>query len=394
VWSGFKDVGSKKQFVTCTLPNLTGDGVCGQEVNIKTSTSGMWNHLQYKHPDMFIKLKRKETEKKAGAAAVVSLQLSPMMVMSESQRKDLHRRHAIWLSKQKRPHSLVDDPEYRALWEAGTRGAYTPPTRKMVQAEVLVLSGESQDRLRSDIKALLATGRKLAISSDIWSDGMVSLFGGNIYWVDENWEIVEKVIFAEPFDDQTHTAENILEVAKGALNHFGIVRFGDIEWKVNDHAGNIMNGMNAIQSDGMGCFCHKLELCVKRFNDHAGIAPTVRKVKGITGHFSRATGKNGLVRFREIQRSEGLPVRNPQSASETRWRGTFDAMEYARRRQRALQLYDIDADQDDVYNSNKMDVQNWKINEQSCAVLELMAEVTTHAEGVSTFKLLGLSYRG
>ena len=68
-------------------------------------------------------------------------------------------------------------------------------------------------------------------------------------------------------------------------------------------------------------------------------------------------------------------------------------MEYARLRQRAVQLYDIDAMQDDVYNSSKMGMENWAINEQSCAVLELMAEVTTHAEGVSLFNLPGLSYR-
>ena len=154
-----------------------------------------------------------------------------------------------------------------------------------------------------------------------------------------------------------------------------------VEMKINDHAGNIMNGMNAIQPDGRGCFPHKVELCVKRFLEHPGVAPVVKKVKGCIAHLNRSTGVNGLVRFRKIQAEQGTKVLNPQSSSDTRWNGTYDGMEYCRARQRSFQVYDIDATQCSVYNQNKLTIEDWKINEQAVAALKLFAACTTHAEG-------------
>ena len=254
----------------------------------------------------------------------------------------------------------------------------------MIHAEVLLLSEAAQKSIKREVTELILEGQKLYITSDIWSSHGVHLFGGTMYWINKDWEIVERLLFAEPFHLEIHDAENIEGCAKRCMIELGFPANNPgamVEMKINDHAGNIMNGMNAIQPDGKGCFPHKVELCVKRFIESHGIAPVVKKIKGCIAHLNRSTGVNGLVRHRRIQGKHGLPVRNPQSSSDTRWNGTYDGMEYCRLRQRAFQVYDIDATQCNVYNASKLDVSDWKINEQSVATLKIFAAVTTHAEG-------------
>jgi hypothetical protein len=170
------------------------------------------------------------------------------MITTEVKRKELHTQHAVWLVKHKRPFNTVDDHEYRKLWDLAFAGAYTPPTSKMVHAEVLVLSAAAQQRIKREVSQLMLGGRKLYITSDIWSSHGVHFFGGTMYWI-ENWKIVERLLFAEPFHLAIHDAANIEIVAKKCMVDLGFPSADPgamVEMKVNDHAGNIMNGMNAI----------------------------------------------------------------------------------------------------------------------------------------------------
>ena len=65
------------------------------------------------------------------------------------------------------------------------------------------------------------------------------------------------------------------------------------------------------------------------------------KEHGIVGHFSHATGVDGLGALHKCQRECRLPDHHPVKDNDTRWSSGHDQMEFFRVHQRAVQLYDI-----------------------------------------------------
>ena len=79
----------------------------------------------------------------------------------------------------------------------------------MIHAEVLLLSAAAQKRIKREVTQLMLEGRKLYITSDIWSSHGVHLFGRTMYWINKDWEIVERLLFAEPFHLEIHDAVSV-----------------------------------------------------------------------------------------------------------------------------------------------------------------------------------------
>mmetsp|Transcript_49545 Transcript_49545/g.123177 ORF Transcript_49545/g.123177 Transcript_49545/m.123177 type:complete len:103 (-) Transcript_49545:81-389(-) len=59
--------------------------------------------------------------------------------MPASLRDELHKAHARWLTKKRRPLTLVEDAEYREIWKKGTHGTYSPPDCTTLRAFILEL---------------------------------------------------------------------------------------------------------------------------------------------------------------------------------------------------------------------------------------------------------------
>ena len=93
--------------------------------SVKDGPSGMWNHLAYKHKDVYIRLK--------ASNGTISASVSPTAVVGvpAAMRDNLHRMHARWLTKTKRPLVLPSDPYYRDIFKVTMQGVRTcPPTRQ------------------------------------------------------------------------------------------------------------------------------------------------------------------------------------------------------------------------------------------------------------------------
>ena len=187
-WEVFTETGAKDGYAFCTLTHPKKiSQLCNEEICTKYGPTGMRNHLQYVHPDQFIRLYG------AGEPLGKAVAQPGVLAVSSEMRDKLHKAHARWLVKRKRPLSLTEDPEYRDIWTHALHGAYTPPDHKTVRSHMLQLSAEGRGRLVTINTALREAGIKPCAAGDIWSDRGVSLLGICEYYINEGWEIIELV---------------------------------------------------------------------------------------------------------------------------------------------------------------------------------------------------------
>ena len=86
-----------------------------------------------------------------------------------------------------------------------------------------------------------------------------------------------------------------------------------------DNGSNIKSAWGEL--DGETCADHNLQLCVVKTTEIPRIQQVLKRMAGITAHFSRSN--LGLSKLHEIQEKRGLPKTKPASKAATRWNGYF-----------------------------------------------------------------------
>jgi hypothetical protein len=104
----------------------------------------------------------------------------------------------------------------------------------------------------------------------------------------------QQVLAASPFSDESHTGDAIEAKTDAALEKAGIggQKSEMLFFPVSDNGANMVAGWAPF---GRGpCVVHTMQLAVHIFLDHPAIKPTRDKEKGITAHFNKSTGVDGL----------------------------------------------------------------------------------------------------
>lgn len=404
VWSCFTEKGAKAKHALCTLPSRDKyETVCNEEISHAAGTTSLWNHIMWHHPDDYIKLNKEKASKsgwtsQAAGSGVLGTQGLPSGVpaqlprMPASKRDELHKAHARWLTKKKRPLTVVEDEEYRDMWRVATNGTYQPPDRTTLRSFVLELSKEGQDRVRQVNEALRQDHRLPSIGGDIWSskNHSISLLGMTQYHINSNWEIEELLLAADPFSRESHTGDAITSHTAACLKEMGYPDdiYSGVFKKTSDNGSNIAKGWKGF--DGGFCVDHTCQLSLGVFIEHPEISPTVKKEKGMTTHFHQSTGVDGLGGLTKCQQELKLPKRHPVQGCATRWSSWGEMLEFYRLEQRAVQLYDIRHSRKAgaAYRENQMDLNDWRINEQACAVVQKVNDWVQYMEGTKTYPTL------
>ena len=118
---------------------------------------------------------------------------------------------------------------------------------------------------------------------DIWSEGDVSLLGIVQYHIDKQWELLEKLVSAEPFSKVSHTGEAIDDKTKGAMAEVGFDKdnvYEEVFHTCSDNGANMVKGWSGF--DQGFCAAHTSELAIDTFLNSETVKPTVTKVKGLT----------------------------------------------------------------------------------------------------------------
>ena len=120
-----------------------------------------------------------------------------------------------------------------------------------------------------------------------------------------------QVVAATPFSDESHTGDAIEASTEAALDRseVGGLNHERLFFPVSDNGANMVAGWEAF--GGGRCGVHTGQLSAKVFLDHPEIKPTRDKEKGITAHFNKSTGLDGLNGLHKCQRAVNLPEHAP-----------------------------------------------------------------------------------
>ncbi|KAK3252202.1 hypothetical protein CYMTET_38486 [Cymbomonas tetramitiformis] len=250
--------------------------------------------------------------------------------VSSERRDELHKMFALWIVRRRRPLKIFEtDTELRDIFDYIFRGAYKPPSYKLVTQKILDLSAEARIRTQAEIAAVLADGVLVSIAGDIWSEGGISLFGILAYWIDVDFNLQERLLGAIPFSDVRHTGSEILTATKKACAVLGLGVYDDnsdtvkdfVHCTASDSASNIVSGWE--EFDGHECNCHILALCVLVYLKSYGVKEVFKKLRGMTTHFSHNI--IGVKLLHSCQEKNDLAQTCPPKDNDTRtgWGGAF-----------------------------------------------------------------------
>ena len=201
-----------------------------------------------------------------------------------------------------------------------------------------------------------------------------------------------QVLAATPFSDESHTGEAIACKTAEALKRGGVVGLAQdqVFAAVSDNAANMLLGFANYGS--AGCAVHSMQLCVNSFLASPGIEEMRVKQKGIVNHFHKSTGLDGLNGLFSCMRATGCPVHHPVRACMTRWSSDYKQMEWFRYQQMSVQRYDTvhSTKAGWAYREHQLNLDDWQLNEQSCAVLAPLADWTQHLQGSKTYPTMPL----
>ena len=105
LWWGVFDERGAPPGKACCMLRKPGGKICGEPISTATPTN-LGNHVMYKHPDDYIKLAPEKEPLDLQAYKPNPQQV--MNAISAKQRDALHKAHARWLCKRKRPLSLPE----------------------------------------------------------------------------------------------------------------------------------------------------------------------------------------------------------------------------------------------------------------------------------------------
>jgi len=182
VWKAFDRATNR-----CTLPHPSGESgrVCNSLPPSGTGTSGHIRHLEAEHAADWLHIKmtgekKSSTQMIADALAAKVDVSKPPLGTNES--NELDRLAARWVAKCGRPIAITEDNELREyiariLELCKARFRYDLPTDDTVRRHLQLLGAEGKGIARNFVVRCLASGIKISITGDLWSENGMGLFG-------------------------------------------------------------------------------------------------------------------------------------------------------------------------------------------------------------------------
>ena len=186
----------------CTLPHRTDRSrICGAPPKNGTGTSGHIGHLEEDHREIWRDI---QTTGRKPATATIQDALAAKVdqskpLLGDKECGELNSLVARWIAKCGRPQKIVEDAEMqhllaRILELCQARLRYELPSRNTVQRELSLLGDEGKRRARDFVFSLLASGVKISITGDLWSDGGMGLFGIYAHGITDNFNMGKMLI--------------------------------------------------------------------------------------------------------------------------------------------------------------------------------------------------------
>ena len=364
-------------------------------------TSNYWQHLYHHHRAKWLELKNEdgvltpaglhqiEQVRDAMAARMAaSVNCTKKPSLPAHARVTLDRLTAEWIVDEDQYTNAAAKPGFQKLFNAATDGAYEGCCSKTVQGHVAKLAVEGRAKTSLLHSLVLEAGFRIVVSADLWSKNGVALLGilshAIVELVDDKgapvWLMVELLSGAVPCKKYRHTGAYVETATFGELAKTGIDKPTEQIFKAKtDRGSNMIKGYDKLDHDP--CTDHLIHTSVGIFYEHPSVSPTLKKGRAVVGSFNSSTiGQSDLA---DCQKLVGLKEKSLVQDVVTRWAATHAMSNSLRENQAALILYDVEKAKvaSDSFKANKYDIEEWQINNQSCALLGGLAAATKILQG-------------
>lgn len=308
------------------------------------------------------------------------------------------------------PFSLTSSPSYKNLMLTVSEGKYDGSSYVTNMKILRDLSAEGKDSaatfmtsIMHEVSSSADTGstdngpmfnidRPLSLDLDIWSEPVTGtgLLAINAHTICNQWKKQTKLLGLVNVAKESHTGEFLDKKVKEVLQSYGAPvddYNGECRIVMAKVADNASNNKKAFGHDTLlSCFCHTLELSIKKFTAVDRVRLLISKVKCVVQHFHMSP--KATAALKTVGDSNDVKVRKMVQDVSTRFSSTLDSLVSVLDVQLPLVAYDLivlklpkGQGETDFYMQNMLKKDDWTMIQEIIASLQLPANVSKTMEG-------------
>lgn len=306
--------------------------ICKLEMVYKTgTTSNLKRHIEGQHPQINLenrKKKRKTTasaeqpppKKAKGTTQPTLLDVVKTYSKQSKRHNELTRAVALFMCKDMRPFSIVNDDGFRSLLKLLDPKFDLPGRTHFAETVIPALYTETKTSVLNELKSAPA----VAITTDGWtSRSTESYVTITAHIIDEYFQAQSYVLQTRKLS-VSHTAENLAAVLNTALIEWHLVKDGKKPFISTDNAANIVNAVKICGMTHIRCLAHTLNLATQKAMKVEEVINLLKKVRHLVGFFHRSSTAAALLT--STQKGLNMPQHKLIQDVATRWNSSYDML--------------------------------------------------------------------
>ncbi|XP_056022020.1 E3 SUMO-protein ligase ZBED1-like [Ostrea edulis] len=336
VWDSFGLPVYEKNGVRTTDKSKVICKVCDIQLKYNGNTTNMMKHLSRHHPSAMLSptcggtkstniKKENDTDlpraSSSGQLLLTDLKKHTKYSSDSTRAKALNRKVGVFIAKDLRPLSIVDNKHFREfVTELDPR--YSLPTRKHFSDKIIPqLYCETKEKVLNDIKK----ADSIALTTDSWTSRMCQSYVTiTVHFMLSDWDMQSYVLQTRHLD-VSHTGVNIGQVLREAVREWGLPTETDIPL-VTDNASNMdIAAKTADLQPHIGCFAHTVNLACQRGLKVPALGRLLGRIRKVVCFFHRSSTATAVLKAKQGQLS--LTVHKLVQDVQTRWNSSFDMIQ-------------------------------------------------------------------
>jgi hypothetical protein len=276
---------------------------------------------------------------------------------------------ALFIAKDMRPINIVEGDGFKKF-VATLDPKYQLPSRQTITKSII-------PRLTEDTKKALSESllqaKWVAITTDMWSSSTCTSFMSVTGHFLEDDELTSALLDCSSFHGR-HTSANITARLLHVVSEFEIT--DKIVCAVSDNAANVKKAIVDANMNGIPCFAHTLNLCIKdSLAAMEAFEPLRKKIVELVGFLHRSN--NGKEDFAAVQVRLNMKRKVLIQDVKTRWNSTFAMLDRFIEQKEAVALFQTTASGTDFSFTRE----EWKMAADVKGLLEPAYEATVELSG-------------
>jgi uncharacterized protein YchJ len=323
IWTYFvsKEGGKKAQCLLCTNDSRV-------FATTNSATSQLWDHLNASHHKEWEKLELLQIKKqKEDNTKQLTLHQMNQQGLNEHMEKAIVK----YVVQNHISFASIDSETFHGLFSIFH---YTPPSLRTLVTLVDKYALNIRIKLASLIQNSTQT---IALTTDGWTDNANHRFLSlTAHFIDVDWKLQSRCLDIIELDE-AHTGEVIEEIIKERLQHY-IVHDKKIIINVasitTDNGANMLKAVRLTTWNGIECFAHTLQLCIKDSLDgeeHGIFTSLLYKIRKYCSRIHKSSTAQRILIDIQKQNSPDLRPLVFIMDVKTRWNSTYLMLERLKR---------------------------------------------------------------